>query len=264
MKRLLIAVIIIIATAVPIVWFFPALQSYVAMSVYSGAQNKLSVMQQNGFAIKMKTAKGWYPNVLVFNADGFSDWAGIRAEMSILYNFGDFDAATRTSSLYDIKSDLYSAFYGAYAIKMPEGKFGFAYDSKINISEVVIAVDYDYSQLVLRNFGCQNPAFEVKEHSVKNDIAYAGSGGWVQIDAQILANGVAHNFKEDKLAYLQYGRPLNVECDFAKTTMAGRVYAKYFDEYGCTIMLYIIAKDIPTINECDQNVLSNTVIAGTN
>jgi hypothetical protein len=45
--------------------------------------------------------------MLTYNAEGFASWSGIDADMTILYDFGAFDAGTRTSSIYDPGSDKY-------------------------------------------------------------------------------------------------------------------------------------------------------------
>ena len=261
-RKWLRVIAILFAAAVPIIWFFPALLSYGVMSVYSATHHNTSVMKQNGFDIKMVSAEGWYPFVLTFNADGFSAWSGIQADMSILYCFGAFDNGARTSTLYDPQSRFYSAFYGAYAIKTYEGVYGFS-DQALDIDEVITAVRYDYTQLVMRNFGCISPVFSVKEYSVYDDISHAGSDGWTRIDALMTLNAAAHAYEENKNAYIQYGRPPRYEGeDFPVIEMAGRVYAKFFDEYGCTVMLYVMAPDWLTVDECDAQVLAGTVISG--
>jgi len=263
MKKWLILLIVLILAAMPAAWFFPALQSYAVMGVYSAVQAGESVMQKNGFSIKMDPAQGWYPFVLTYNADGFSSWSGIEADMSILYGFGAFDAAARTSSLYDENSPFYSAFFGAYAVQKDSGPFGFYGDGSLNMDEVTAAVDYDYTQLVMRNFGCENPVFSLDEYTVRQGISYAGSDGWTRIDALMRLNGVAHNFYEHRTAYLQYGRPTRpLQEDFAVIDMAGRVYAKYFEAFDCTVMLYVMAPDTQMVDMCDRDILSNAVIAG--
>lgn len=261
-KKRLIALAVLIAASLLLFWFFPALQSYAVMSVYSSTHHNNSVMRQNGFDIKMVSAGGWYPLILTYNAEGFSDWSGISAEMSILYCFGGFDHSVRTSTLYDTKSRFYSAFYGAYAVKMHDGIFGFS-DGTFDIDQVIKAVEYDYTQLVMRNFGCRSPEFRVKEYSVIENASAAGRDGWTRIDALMLLNGTAHQFKENKTAYLQYGRPPKHSGeDFAVIEMAGRVYVKHFNEYGCTVMLYVLAPDWLTVDACDESVLAKTVIDG--
>ena len=243
------------------IWFFPALKSYAVMGVYSAMHHNTSVMRQNGFDIKMDAGKGWYPFVLTFNADGFSAWSGTAADMSILYNFGAFDASSRTSSLYDQSSPWYSAFYGAYVANKDGGAFGFDDDGLVDMQQIIQAVEYDYTQLVMRNFGCLGPVFSVEEYAVLEDTECAGSGGWTQIDALMRVNGVAHQYSTDKNAYLQYGRPPNhAGEDFPIIQMIGRLYVKYLDEYDCTVMLYAMAPDIHVVDACDSDIFSKTRI----
>jgi hypothetical protein len=126
------------------------------------------------------------------------------------------------------------------------------------------AVEYDYTQLVIAAFGCAEPVFNVESCSVDEEKAdIAGSGGWTRVDAIISANGCAHNFKSDKMSYLQYGRPMKeVKEDFAVIRLFGRVYAKYLEEYGCTVMIYVMAPDENTVAECDGDILHKAVIKG--
>lgn len=259
--RWAVALLVIAAEAFGLVWLYPMLRSYTVMSVCSALDYRESVLKQNDFMIRIPTGMGWYPQMLVYNANGFADWSGIDARMSILYSFGAFDMATRTSSLYDPASDKYSAFYGAYAVQKDGGVFGFYDDGSLNMDEVTAAVRYDDTQLVLANFGCGDPVFGVNTYDVTPDVEYAGAGGWTRIDAAMTVSGAAHNYKESKLAYLQYGWPTQpVEEDFADTGMTGRLYVKYFPEYDCTVMLYIIAPDAVAIESCDKTLLQQTVI----
>lgn len=240
-------------------WFFYALRSFVVMGIYSAQHKKESVMKKNGFEIEMPTGKGWYPFVMTYNADGFSSWAGVDADMSIMYNFGAFDPMARTSGLYDKDSDKYSSFYGAYVVKS-EQPFGFS-DSGIDMEEFTLAVEYDYTQLVIKDFGCIEPVFSISDFRITDNIEYAGIKGWTRVDAIMLANGAAHNFTEHKTPYLQYGPPMQkVNEDFEEIELFGRVYAKYFDEYDCTLMLYIIAPNKQAAEDCDKNVLKLTKI----
>ena len=75
-------------------------------------------------------------------------------------------------------------------------------------------------------------------------------------------SSVAHNYQESYTAYLQYGPPTQaVDEDFAETQMAGRMYLRYFEEYGCTVMLYALAPQADTVEACDAEMLSETEIA---
>ena len=260
MKKIVVILIIAVAAA-SIFWFFYPLRSYVVMSVYSAQHSAKSVMENNGFSISMPSGKGWYPFVMTYNAEGFSNWSGIDADMSIMYNFGAFDAMTRTSSIYDTSSDQYSAFYGAYTVQKSGDEFGFLQSGEIDIDEVIQAVEYDYTQLVISDFGCDEITFHVDHHSTADNIEFAGSGGWVCLDAVITANGAAHHYDGYKTPYLQYGPPMAaVESDFDPLTLYGRVYMKFLEPYGCTVMAYVIAPRTETIEDCDSDILQKTRI----
>lgn len=257
------AVAILAAAAVLfcLVWAYPILRSYLVMGVYSAQQLSASVLQECGMSIRVPIADGWYPQMLVFNADGFAAWSGIDACMTVLYTFGAFDFGTRASSLYDPTSDKYSAFYGAYAVRKEDGIFGFGEDGTLNLDEITQAVRYDDTQLVLASLGCEEPAFEVERIDATPDAVCAGSGGWVRIDAALRVSGAAHAYREDRLAYLQYGAPSPYAGDdFAVTQMSGRVYAKYFPEFGCTVMMYCLAPNMDTVDECDMQALQKAQV----
>ena len=260
MKKIVVTGIFVIAAAL-IFWFFYPLRSYVVMSIYSAQHSSESVMRMSGFEIEMPSAPGWYPFVMTYNADGFSRWSGVDADMSILYNFGAFDAQTRTSSIYDKDSDRYCSFYGAYAVQKDGDDFGFLDSGDVDIDEVSLAVEYDYTQLVIKGFGCDEPVFSILDYDITPDIEYAGSGGWTRIDAKIEANGMAHNYAGYKTSYLQYGIPMQAtDHDFEVITLYGRIYAKYFETYDCTVLIYVIAPNTDAIEECDNTVLEQTQI----
>ncbi len=263
--RRVVAGLVVTADLFALVWLYPLLQSHVVMGVYSAQQMEQSVMRECGMGVDIPRADGWYQQMLVFNADGFSAWSGINADMSILYSFGAFDLPARTSSLYDPHSDKYSAFYGAYVVKKHSGTFGFDEGGVLDMNVVTAAVEYDYTQLVMANFGCQHPVFEVRDMITLENAVCAGSGGWTRINADLHVNGAAHTYSENRLAYLQYGKPMRTsEPNFEETDMAGRIYAKYFPEYDCTVMMYCIAPDAETVDECDAGALQRSVIAALN
>jgi|AGTN01.3.fsa_nt_gi hypothetical protein len=261
MKKKLIVLSALLVVAALIFWFFYPLRSYVVMGVYSGRHSRESVMKRQGFSVDIPAGQGWYPFMLTYNAEGFARWSGVDADMSILYSFGAFDAATRTSSIYDAGSDRYCAFYGAYVAHMDGGVFGFTDSGEVDMDEVTLAVKYDYTQLVIAGFGCDSPVLRVEGFDLQTGLTCAESGGWTRIDAVIAANGVAHNYKESKTAYLQYGPPMKaVDESFAVIALQGRLYIKYFEEYDCTVMLYAIARDSATVDRCDADLLAETAI----
>jgi len=258
-KKIFVLAVLIIAAAL-IFWFFYPLRSMMVMSVYSGQHSNDSVLKKHGLTVDIPSGQGWYPFVMTYNAENFSAWSGINADMSILYNFGAFDPMARTSSVYDAGSDKYSAFYGAYVLHKDGGVFGFSEDN-VEMDEIIKAVKYDYTQLVLAGFGCDDIVFELDKYEMKQKAWYAGSGGWERIDAAMTTNGVAHQYKESKTAYLQYGPPTQaVQEDFAVITLQGRLYIKYFEDVDCTVMLYVIAPDTEAVDSCDTDILSNTAI----
>ena len=231
------------------------------MSVYSADHEKQSVMKQSGFEIDISSGRGWYPFVMTYNANGFDTYSGLDADMSIMYNFGTFDVLTRTSALYDTGSEKYSSFYGAYVVKENGGVFAFDENENLDIGELSLAVKYDYTKLVIEDFGCNEPVFSLDGYEKEDGVSFAGMDGWVRVDASLTVNGAAHNYDGYKTPYLQYGRPvMKYENDFETIQMYGRVYAKYFEEYCCTVMVYVIAPSVKTIDACDLNIISKTHI----
>ena len=262
MKKKIIAACALLVAALLIFWFFYPLRSYIVMGIYSGQHSANSVQKQHGFSVDIPSGAGWYPFMLTYNAQGYSAWSGEDADMSILYNFGAFNALTRTSSIYDVNSDKYSAFYGAYVLHKNNGKFGFSDDGAVAMAEVESAVAYDYTQLVIAGFGCGDIVFDAGGYELQPGTSYAGSEKWTRIDADITANGVAHTYKHDHQAYLQYGPPMNAtQQDFTPVSLKGRLYIKYIKDYDCTVMLYVIAKDANAVDACDNDISSRTKIS---
>lgn len=261
MKKLAILLLLIVI-GFALFWFFYPLRSYVVMSVYSASHAKDSVMQQSGFKIDMPSGEGWYPFVMTYNAEGFKSYSGLDADMSIMYNFGAFDLAKRTSSIYNKTSDKYSSFYGAYVVQEKEHTFGFHEDGSVDVDAISLAVQYDYTKLVIRDFGCKKQTFSIDDVTAETSLSFAGSDNWTKIDAVLTVNGAAHNFNGFKTPYLQYGRPMEeTEEDFEATQLYGKVYAKYFHEYDCTVMVYVIAPSLEAVDTCDKNILRETIIA---
>ena len=55
-------------------------------------------------------------------------------------------------------------------------------------------------------------------------------------------------------------RALYAGDDFAVTQMSGRVYAKYFPEFDCTVMMYCLAPNMDTVDECDMQALQKAQV----
>ncbi len=260
-KRIIIIAALLLAAAL-LFWFFYPLRSYAVMGVYSAQHAKDSLMKRQGFSVDIPAGSGWYPFMLVYNADGFGEWSGTGAEMTILYTFGAFDSSTRTSRFYDTDSDQYCAFYGAYVLRGESGAFGLTAGGEVDMEAVESAFEYDYTVLVLEGFGCPSPVFRVDSAEIAYGVEYAGTGGWARVDAALTVSGVAHTRTQSWTAYLQYGPPTQrVSEDFAVTQLAGRLYIRYFAEYDCTVMLYALAPGEATVDACDAEQLSKTVIS---
>lgn len=128
-KKLLTAIIAILIFISPPV---AILRSMAVLSAYNALNSKNSVMEKNGFKIKIpggfSTAESdWYPFVSTFN-----DNAGIRKftgnedlSLSIMYNFPSYSPLRGCSKIFDPSSPYCSGFYGAYAVQDKNGIYGF-------------------------------------------------------------------------------------------------------------------------------------------
>ena len=231
------------------------------MSIYSALHEKDSVMKQAGFRLLIpggtSTLKtDWYPFPMIFNAGEFAE----GTKMSIIYNFPAFNPLDRASNLFDEDSEYNSAFYGAYIITKDDSTpYGFS-DNWINTEELTSAFEYDYVNLVLKSFRSKNFVF-TPVHYETTSVDYLGYSDWIMVDAIIKTNGVSHNSIDFKRSYIQYGNPgQNTSEDFPIVTLFGKLYLRYFEEYNCTIAMYIMAVNEKVILECDKNILSKTII----
>jgi hypothetical protein len=264
-KRWLVIFALIAAAAVAL--FFYPLRSYLVMSVYSRYNYKTSVMRRQGFDIDIKgglytPGKDWYPFVNCYDTSyEFSRHTGEDLSLTVLYNFGAF--GSRSSAFYDESSDYFAAFYGAYALhdnQAPDRAYGFD-GEEINIAEIAEVPMFDYKYLVIEDLGCAYPVFEIERYETEDVAKYAGYENWVKVDAEMKANSPSHTRREKKLGYIQYGPPIsNGKDDFYEITLYGRMYARYFEEYQSTIVIYVMGVDEGMIDDCDSEILSATKI----
>lgn len=265
-KKLIVFLSIFIVILMFVLFFYP-LRSYLVMSIYSRYNYKDSVMKQQDFDIDIKggastSKKDWYPFVNVYDTTyEFSKYTGRDLSLTVLYNFGAFDG--KSSFFYNDDSKYFSAFYGAYVIKdeqSPENRYGFVQD-KVNIQEITEVAMFDYKYLVIEDLGCVYPVFETLSYESEYDVNYLDYDDWVKIDAKMLANSPSHARKEHKLGYIQYGVPIdNGKEDFFEIELFGRMYARYFEEYESTIVIYVMGANEDMLEECDKNILSKTQI----
>jgi len=260
MKKVFTISVAVIA-AIAVLWFFPLLRSVSVMSVYSAIHEKTGIMKDSGLNVdipggNVTAERDWYPFPMTFNTSGFTE----DARMTIIYNFPAFNLFTRTSSLYDQSSPFYSAFYGAYIIKTDDTQpYGFK-EGLIHEEEILTAFRYDYVELVLKSFAAGDFKFTPLEISAR-ETEYLGIEDWIRLDARILTNGASHNKNGFRQSYLQYGNPSITETgNFPELTMYGRLYIRYFNEYGCTVAIYVMAPGKSVVDTCDQKILSHSSI----
>ena len=207
--------------------------------------------------------KDWYPFVNTYDTSyEFSRYTGEDLALTVLYNFGAFDSL-RSSSFYNEESGYFAAFYGAYVVHDESGEgmpYGFM-EGKADIDEIAQVAMFDYKYLVIQDLGCDNPVFELIEYDTLENTDYIGYSGWTRIDAKMLSNSPSHTRVEKKLGYIQYGQPRdNGKDDFYTIDLYGRMYARYFEEYESTIVIYVMGADQDIIDECDGEILSATKI----
>lgn len=256
-KKRLVIVFIFISL---LIFFYP-LRSYIIMGIYSNIQKRDSIFLKYDIDIQIKGGvdtlnEDYYPFLMYFNDSlGFSRYSGIDCEMSIVYNFGQFEFPFISSSILNEKSKYFATFYGAYAVKPQNREYAFGYrDGKMNMDEIVLVPKYDLTQLVLNDLGCENISFQYTiENTTKN------SNGFDIVDAILITNSLAHKYEGFKWNYLQYGRPyflIEPEQPFIETTYYGRIYSKYIKEKNITMFYYIISADKETLEECDVKFMS--------
>ncbi|MFZ7120675.1 MAG: hypothetical protein ACOWWH_06970 [Eubacteriaceae bacterium] len=265
MKKSIILFVIIILLILFIV-NFSYIESILFMKVYSDYNDMTSIMNKNNFCIHMSGGictkeKDWFPFVMTFNDYDISKKINEDIDISIMYNFGAFENGR--SNFYNEKSDYFSSFYGAYIIqsKNRSQTFGFQ-GNDIDTDAIMKITKYDLQELVLKSLGCQNVNVSFIIDNVYKNIAYLSINNWIRIDSTIISVSPLHKFKRNHLAYIQYGKPPlhYFGKDFDKEKLVGRMYCKYFNEYKCTILLYIIAPNTSIIEKTDLDILSKTVI----
>jgi len=265
MKKILV-VIIILLLMVAIFWFWYPIRSLIVMSIYSGIHEKDSIMTKENFSIDIPgglstSNSDWYPFVMTFNADSYRSRGNEIQGMTILYNFPAFNVFTRTNTFYEKDSPYNSSFYGAYVVQSPSD-LPFCYTEKGTpaYDEIMQTFNYDYKKLVLESLGDVDFKFIVQQFKSKT-VDYLGYTDWNMVSAIVETNSVLHEFDGNKRSYLQYGRPFKKpEESFADITMYGRLYMRFFPEYNSTIIMYIMTPSYDILNDCDNNILSKSVI----
>jgi len=252
---------------------FVQARSYLVMFFYSKYEESHSLMDKLNIEIDipggMSTKeRDWYPFMLVYNDNlGFSRYAGRDLSLTILYNFGAFSLKNSSSSFFQPDSPYYSSFYGGYIVKDNKNKrpYGFSPQGEPIIEEIMAVPEYDFKYLVLSGLGCPEGrlAMENLFCQVFSGVEYAGYDNWHKIDGLLKINNPNHDYHDKRRIYLQFGYPLKYsdQEEFGLISMQGRIYARYFEEPGCTVFLYIMAPQDDTLEKCDRNILRKTVIS---
>lgn len=258
------------------VLMIPYSRSLIVTEIYKEMNKKQSILTKEGIYFNIPSGaetkqKDWFNQMIWFHdSEGFSRYMNKNLDMTVLYAYGAFNSVFGTSEYYDAQSPFYGAFYGGYAVRDMENPlipFGFDSEGRIVESEVESIPLYDQKYLVLPALGCtQDKVFSTQDHRVEEGIRYAGYAGWTRVDSRVRTNGPAHRRQGFNIGYLQYGMPLGPsdknKQDFAPEWFYGRMYIRYFQEYKMTICLYVICKDMKTIEACDRELLSKTTIKG--
>lgn len=239
----------------------PYALSVTVMTVYSAQNQRDSMLAEKEVEIDIPSGKGWYPFVMTFNDDvGFRTTAGEKKRLTILYNFPEFDLRRGCSRIYDRESAYYNSFYGAYGV---EGRFGFEENGAVVLDEWSEVPGYDFQKLVLEDLGMPpyKGVFEWSAEEPAEDVEFAGEKGWAKVDASMLVNGVAHRKDGYLRNYIQYGSP-EYDClgEFLPVEMKGRIYGKYLERQDITLFFYVMAKDEGVLKECDEKILSQSVL----
>lgn len=247
-------------------------RSYLVMYAHSYYEKRNSLLDRLDLKIEIPAGtrtkeKDWYPFVLVYTADeGFSDFMSRQLSLTILYNFGAFDWKHGTSSYYQAKSPYYNSYYGAYIVKEHEANHRYAFTPNGDpiIEEILSIPEYDFKHLVMESLGCptEKLTMEALSYDITSNVDYVGHSGWHRMDGLLLLNNPNHKFKGNRRAYIQFGNPIYYpdKEEFSLITMHGRIYARYFDELKSTLLLYIMTPNSSTLEECDQEILSKTII----
>jgi hypothetical protein len=253
--------------------FCAFIRSCAVMLPYSCYHKRNSVLYKN--QIKFSISGGlhtkkrdWYPFTVYFNDDeGLSAYLGEPVEFTVLYNFGHFQHLKGASSYYNPNSPYYSSIYGGYILKPYDKnrKFGFQEDGTLNLEELAKIPEFDQKYLLLTSIGCppEDKVFHVEIISTEYDLEYAGYKGWARVDLEIRTNSPVHEYRGFNQGYLQFGKPMGLfhyKESFPVIDLKGRAYARYFDEFQSTIVLYVMAPSREVVNEADQEILSDTEI----
>ena len=141
--------------------------------------------------------------------------------------------------------------------------FGFHADGSLDLAKTGLVPQYDFEQLVLRDFGlrAQDMQFDWTVREVRTVDGFLGYDGWSCVNADMTVSGAFHHADSFRQSYLQYGTPKYDAIaggDFAPVTMYGRVYARYFAEWESSVFFYVMAPSWEVVDNCDRQILQKS------
>jgi|GEM_PF-2839895 len=264
MMKKIVTVLVVIILILAYILFSPSvagLRSNLALQIQGQSFRSKSVFNQVGLQLDIPTGKdnnqsGWTGNMKLYHPGNNFPHGEIPGEMSILYNFGDFEKGH--STFYDPNSEYFNAHYGLYAIHLEKGIFGWD-NEKLNVEAITKVVAFDQLDLVMDSLGCpvSQRHFDYEITDIKEGPVMAGFSDWVQIDALINTNSPQHQQRENHLGYVQYGVPPSDYngVDFPVVSMAGRLYLRYDSLHNVTIIYFVVGKTQKFINETSVDYL---------
>jgi hypothetical protein len=218
-----------------------------------------SFLKEENIVINMKAGKKYYPFILNYDPSlQFSNLRNEDIDLDIYYNFGSLGLNGK-SLVYLEKSDYYTAFYGAYAVRYNENKK----DLSNNYEEIIQITNFDLKTLVLKSIGDKEPFVN---YQIDEFFSYIDINGlnYKVVDTNITIDGFAHQYQKFYKAYIQYGVPYKTDKSFVPIESVGRMYIHYDDIKNINIILYIIAPNEQSLNFLEENFIFSTKISNLN
>jgi hypothetical protein len=123
----------------------------------------------------------------------------------------------------------------------------------------------DYSYLVLSDLGLspseQTFSWNITATGIED--GFAGSDGWLRLDADMTVNGMYHKaLSPHPLSYLQYGVPTaKDEDDFELVSMHGIICGKYFEDQDLSVFFYVMSPDLGVCRSCMDDILRKSELS---